>query len=164
MSSLKSKVITSRRPGLRRWVWPAIMIAVAIPIAFLSGRVEKQRSHAAAEFGRQIAMWDGDTEVPQWLSDSASHIVLIQDLRRRLKRRPQDDDTVDVTAFVEEGGDGGRWKVRLSWDDSPTVDLLVGFDGLATTPMLIGVAGGPHSGSSDDLDDSSQDSEGEVAE
>ena len=140
------------------------MIAVAIPIAFLSGRVEKQRSHAAAEFGRQIAMWDGATEVPQWLSDSASHIVLIQDVRRRLKRRPPDDDTVDVTAFVEEGGDGGRWKVRLSWDDAPSVDLLVGFDGLATTPMLIGVGGGPHSGAPGQVDDSSQSSEGDVAQ
>ena len=128
------------------------MIAVAIPIAFLSGRVEKQRSVAAAEFGRQIAMWDGDTVVPSWLSESASHVVLIQDLRRRLKKRPQDDDTVEVSAFVEEGGDGGRWKVRLAWDDSPTVDLLVGFDGLDTTPRLIGVAGGPFNGSTREND------------
>lgn len=162
MSSLKSKVISTRRPGMRRWFWPAIMIAVAIPIAFLSGRVEKQRSHAAAEYGRQIAMWDGDTEVPSWLSESASHIVLIQDLRRRLKRRPQDDDTVDVTAFVEEGGDGGRWKVRLAWDDSPTVDLIVGFDGLATTPKLIGVAGGPFNASSGSGESSASNSDGGV--
>ena len=164
MPSLKSKVISTRRPAMRRWLWPAIMIAVAIPIAFLSGRVEKQRSHAAAEYGRQIAMWDGATEIPSWLSDSASHIVLIQDLRRRLKRRPQQDDTVDVTAFVEEGGDGGRWKVRLAWDDAPTVDLLVGFDGLATSPMLIGVAGGPHSGGSNDDQGAAQSSEGDVSQ
>ncbi len=162
MSELKAKVITSRASGRRRWFWPVIMIAVAIPIAFLSVRVEKERSLAAAEYGRQIAMWDGDTVVPDWLSDSASHIVLIQDLRRRLKRRPQDDDTVDVTAFVEEGGDGGRWKVRLAWDDSPTVDLLVGFDGLATTPKLIGVGAGPHSGRTEDADVSKQDAEGDV--
>lgn len=150
---------------MRRWFWPAIMIAVAIPIAFLSGRVEKQRSQAAAEYGRQIAMWDGDTVVPSWLSDSASHIVLIQDLRRRLQRRPQDDNTVDVTAFVEEGGDGGRWKVRLSWDDAPTVDLLVGFDGLATSPKLIGVGGGPHSGSENEADPASDsNSQGGVAQ
>jgi hypothetical protein len=142
------------------------MIAVAIPIAFLSSRVEKQRSHAAAEFGRQIAMWDGQTEVPNWLSDSASHVVLIQDLRRRLKQRPSDDDTVEVTAFVEEGGDGGRWRVRLSWEDAPTVDLLVGFDGLAITPMLIGISGGPHSGTDDEAETnpSDENSKGDVAQ
>ena len=149
---------------MRRWLWPAIMIAVAIPIAFLSGRVEKQRSHAAAEYGRQIAMWDGATEIPTWLSDSASHIVLIQDLRRRLQRRPQQDDTVDVTAFVEKGGDGGRGNVRLAWDDAPTVDLLVGFEGLATAPKLIGVAGGPHSGRANDDEGTAQSSEGDASQ
>ena len=73
---------------------------------------------------------------------------------------------VDLAGLaVEEGGDGGRWKVRLSWDDAPTVDLLVGFDGLATSPKLIGVGGGPHSGSGNEADPASDsNSQGGVAQ
>ena len=49
-----------------------------------------------------------------------------------------------VLARLEEtGATGFRWRVQLIWPEVPTIDLLLGFDDLGTTPSLIGVGGSP---------------------
>lgn len=127
----------------RRVVWVFIIIGVAIPIAFISGQLERERTTAAVSFGQAVAMWDGATEVPDWLTQSAGHPILLHDLSRRLGVRPQDASEVSISAMQEDDGAGGtRWRVRLSWPDAPFVDLLVAFEGLDTAPRLIGVGGG----------------------
>ena len=141
-STLSSSGLSSRA-SRRRWAWPVLIIAVAIPIAFISGRLENQRSETAAEFGRNVALWDGAPEVPAWLRESVGHEILIQELSRRLARRPVDASEYTVEASPEPEGDGSRWRVRLIWEDAPSVDLVLAFDGLGLDPRLVTVGAGP---------------------
>ena len=131
------------RPSRRRWGWPIIIIAVAIPIAFISGRLESKRAQVAAEFGEKVAIWDGNPEVPAWLKDSVGHEILIYELSRRLKRRPSEATEYTVEASPEPEGDGSRWRVRLIWEDVPSLDMVLAFDGLDVDPRLVTVGAGP---------------------
>lgn len=136
--------MAGRKLITRRVIWLFLILMVAIPVAFISGRLERQRTEAAVSFGEAVAMWDGESEVPSWLAESAGHPVLLLDLARRLGSRPQDEKDVSISATVEDDGAGGnRWRVRLSWPDTPSVDLLVAFEGLEASPQLVGVGGGP---------------------
>lgn len=126
----------------RRITWMILIIGVAIPVAFISGRLERERTSAAVSFGEAVAMWDGNSMVPSWLANSAGHPVLLHDLAKRLGSRPSEATEVSISAVVEDDGAGGnRWRVRLSWPESPSVDLLIAFEGLDTSPRLIGVGG-----------------------
>ena len=144
MSSLRSRSSTGRSLLRRRLAWPILIIVIAIPVAFISGRLERERISVAVSFGEEVAMWDGRSVVPQWLADSAAHPLLLMDLSKRLARRPADATEVTIRAEADEDPAGGaRWRVQLMWPDAPTVELLVAFEDLGTTPHLIGVGGGP---------------------
>lgn len=144
MSPVRSRSTPGRSLLRRRLAWLILIILIAIPVAFISGRLERERTSAAVSFGEAVALWDGRTVVPQWLADSAQHPLLLMDLSKRLARRPPDVTEVRITAVLEGDGAGGsRWRVQLSWPDAPTVDLLVAFKDLDTTPYLVGVGGGP---------------------
>lgn len=130
-------------PSRRRWTWPIIIIAVAIPIAFISGRLESKRAQVAAQFGENVAIWDGAAEVPDWLKESVGHEILISELTRRLKRRPVGAAGYTVEAGPEPEGDGSRWRVRLIWEGVPSLDMVLAFDGLDVNPRLITVGAGP---------------------
>jgi hypothetical protein len=124
--------------------WPILIIAVAIPVAFISGRLERERISAAEAYGQAVASWDARTECPAWLSESAAHPILLMDLSKRLTDRGPTTEPVTVQATLEESGTAGfRWRVQLTWPDTPSIDLLLGFDDLGTTPRLIGVGGSP---------------------
>ena len=130
---------TNRRSLRRRLAWPVLIIAVAIPVAFISGRLERERISAAVEFGQAVAMWDAQTEVPDWLSEAAGHPVLLMDLARRLSDRPAAEEVV-ISATAEDSVSGEpRWRVRLGWGDAPGVDLILAFRNLETRPHLVGV-------------------------
>ena len=143
MSPLQFSRKNLTRPSRRRWGWPIIIIAVAIPIAFISGRLESERAQVAAEFGERIAIWDGDPEVPDWLKESVGHEILIHELTRRLKRRPSDALEYTVEASPDSEGDGSRWRVRLIWEDVPSLDMVLAFGGLDVNPRLVTVGVGP---------------------
>ena len=139
----RSGATSGRALVRRRLAWPLLIIAIAIPIAFISGRLEQERSSAAISFGEAVALWDGNSTVPEWLSEAAEHPLLLMDLSQRLARRPRTDE-VQISASLEDDGLGGsRWRVRLSWPEAPAVDLLVSFRDLDTKPYLVGVGGGP---------------------
>ena len=128
----------------RRLAWPILILAVAVPLSFFSGRLERQRSTAAVSFGEAVAMWDGEPVVPDWLEASAGHPFLLHDLARRLGDRPADAEEVQVSASSESDASGAaRWRVRLAWPETPSVDLLVSFDGLELQPRLVSVGTGP---------------------
>ena len=140
----RNGTMAGRRVVTRRAIWLCLILIVAVPIAFISGRLERERTAAAVSYGEAIALWDGQTEVPDWLAESTGHPVLLLDLARRLGQRPEDAENVTISAMVEADGAGGnRWRVRLSWPETPSVDLLVAFEGLESAPRLVGVGGGP---------------------
>ena len=142
MPPLRTGSMASGKPATRRVAWIILIIAVAIPVAFISGRLERERTSAAVSFGEAVAMWDGDSIVPNWLADSVGHPVLLHDLAKRLGARSPQAAEVSISAVVEDDGAGGaRWRVRLSWPETPSVDLLVAFEGLDTLPRLVGVGG-----------------------
>ncbi|MEC7351967.1 MAG: hypothetical protein VXY94_12735 [Planctomycetota bacterium] len=143
MPPLRSSSSSLARASRRRWAWPILIIAVAIPVAFISGRLENQRGEVAAQFGQNVALWDGNPEVPDWLRDSVGHEILIRELTRRLSKRPRGATDYTVEAAPEPGGDGSHWRVRLIWEDAPSVDLVLAFDGLGVDPRLITVGAGP---------------------
>ena len=130
-------------PSRRRWAWPILIIAIAIPIAFISGRLENERADVAARFGQNVALWDGSAEVPAWLSESAGHEILIQELARRLSKRPESAAEYTIEAAPEPDSEGSRWRVRLIWEEVPSVDLVLAFDGFGVAPRLITVGAGP---------------------
>lgn len=144
MSSAQSQASTRRGPWRRRLAWPILIIVVAIPVAFISGRLERQRLTAAEAYGQAVVAWDARTECPSWLSESAAHPILLMDLAKRLTDRGPVTGSVTVTARLEESGTVGfRWRVQLIWPETPTIDLLLVFDDLDDTPRLIGVGGSP---------------------
>jgi hypothetical protein len=144
MSSVQSSTSTRRSPWRRRLAWPILIIAVAIPVAFISGRLERERMTAAEAYGQAVATWGARTECPSWLSDSAAHPILLLDLSKRLSDLGPITEPVTVLARLEEtGATGFRWRVQLIWPELPSIDLLLGFDDLGTTPRLIGVGGSP---------------------
>ena len=130
-------------PSRRRWAWPILIIAIAIPIAFISGRLENQRGEVAARFGEDVALWDGSAQVPDWLKESVGHEILIEELARRLSRRPAAAIEYTIEAAPEPESEGSRWRVRLIWEDAPSVDLVLAFDGLGVAPRLVTVGAGP---------------------
>ena len=145
MPSARTGTSTNRSTLRRRLAWPILIIAVAIPVAFISGRLERERVSAAVEFGEAVAMWDARTEVPDWLSDAAGHPVLLMDLARRLSERPETEEVI-INASVEENVAGeARWRVRLSWPEAPGIDLVLAFRNLETKPHLVSVSGTPAS-------------------
>ena len=95
------------------------------------------------EFGEKVAIWDGNPDVPGWLKDSVGHEILIFELARRLKRRPSEATEYTVEASPEPEGDGSRWRVRLIWEDVPSLDMVLAFDGLDVDPRLVTVGAGP---------------------
>lgn len=128
----------------RRVIWVLLILTMAVPIAFISGRLERERTAAAVSYGEAIAMWDGQSDVPPWLAESAGHPILLLDLAKRLGLRPPEAEEVIISASIEDDGAGGnRWRVTLSWPDTPSVELLVAFEGLESSPRLVGVGGGP---------------------
>ena len=142
MPTLRTRSPNGRSILRRRLAWPILIIAVAIPVAFISGRLERERLSAAEAYGHAVAEWDAQTTCPSWLSDSAAHPVQLMDLARRLTDRGPVSGPATVEATLEETGSAGfRWRVVLDWPEAPSIDLLLGFENLDTTPRLIGVGG-----------------------
>ena len=127
----------------RRLAWPILILAVAVPVAFISGKLERDRRSAAEEFGQKVVAWDArSSSAPVWLDDCAAHPILLVDLRRRLSARQAAGGTPSVSATMEESSTGQpRWRVRLDWPDEPSISLLLAFEDLDATPHLVSVGG-----------------------
>lgn len=146
MFHARSSAPSGRSLFRRKLAWPILIIAVAIPVAFISGKLENDRLSAAEQFGQAVAVWNVQSgTVPTWLEEAAGHPILLVDLRRRLAMRQESEYPASVDVAMEDGSTGeARWRVVLSWPDQPTISLLLAFRDLEATPYLMSVGGEPN--------------------